>query len=479
INTIRLYDEAGNSNLSQDWIANNLEGYELINPNSDSTAATLNYINLAATFDEQSDRPILSIEGLATDDVSGVENVYLRLTRPSGGNLDKWQEVNIGENVLSRIFSSQIALPQIYENGEYKIHSIVLSDYALNQSTLSKLDIDEANLSSITSINVYYPDDEISTSYTIGGSNGDDFVFGANRSNDYLKGLSGNDYIFAGNGDDHVEAGEGDDLVIGGSGQGDDIYEGELGFDTLKYTSAELPIIVDFINGRASGENIDNDTFSGFEKIIAGQGNDVVITDSHLNVVLAYDGDDVIVASAGDDELTGGVGRDEFIFKDLSQSTFISHTTIIDYQLEDSIVIAGYESVINLPWNNSLGDSIPDIRIENELYFTTDGTDGYLIVTTDLNAKENAFVVKLSNFNSLSDISILSASSNDFDMDGSYNYFDTDDDNDGVLDTADAFATNVAASVDTDLDGLPDSFNENCDASCIAASGLTLDLDDD
>ena len=67
----------------------------------------------------------------------------------------------------------------------------------------------------------------------------------------------------------------------------------------------------------------------------------------------------------------------------------------------------------------------------------------------------------------------------DTDGDGVGNNADTDDDNDGVLDTTDAFATNVAASVDTDLDGLPDSFNENCDASCIAASGLTLDLDDD
>jgi len=71
------------------------------------------------------------------------------------------------------------------------------------------------------------------------------------------------------------------------------------------------------------------------------------------------------------------------------------------------------------------------------------------------------------------------AESLDTDGDGVGNNADTDDDNDGVLDTADAFATNVAASVDTDLDGLPDSFNENCNETCVAASGLTLDLDDD
>ncbi|MBA6254094.1 right-handed parallel beta-helix repeat-containing protein [Colwellia sp. MB3u-55] len=479
IYTIRLYDNAGNSNFSQDWIADNLEGYELVNPNSDTSAASLSYINLEAKFDEQSDRPILAINGLATDDVSGVEKVYLRLTRPSNGDLDKWQEIDNGENVLNRTFSSQIALPQIYESGEYKVDFVRLNDFAANEKTLSKTDIDEANQSSITSINLYYPDDEVSDSYEIEASTKDDFVFGANRSNDHLIGLSGNDYIFSGDGNDHVEAGAGDDLVIGGSGQGDDIYEGDEGFDTLKYTSAVQPIIVDFINGTASGINIDSDTFTGFERLIAGQSNDVIITDENINIILGYSGDDIIVASAGSDELTGGNGKDEFVFKDLSLATLANHTTIVDYQSEDSVVIVDHESASNLVWNTNLNDTVTTISVENELYFTTDGTDGYLILVSDVNAKENSFVVKLSNINNLGDISITSNSSNDLDEDGQYNYFDTDDDNDGVLDKDDAFSTNAAASVDTDLDGLPDSFHENCDDTCVIDSSLTLDLDDD
>ena len=479
VHTIRLYDNAGNANFSQDWIADNLEGYELVNPNSDISASSLSYINLEAKFDEQSDRPILAINGLATDDVSGVEKVYLRLTRPSNGDLDKWQEIDNGENVLNRNFSSQIALPQIYESGEYKVDFLILNDFAANEKTLSKADIDETNQSSITSINLYYPDDEVSDSYEIDASAKDDYVFGANRSNDHLMGLSGNDYLFSGDGDDHVEAGAGDDLVIGGSGQGDDIYEGDEGFDTLKYTSAVQPIIVDFINGTASGINIDSDTFTGFERLIAGQSNDVIITDENINIILGYSGDDIIVASAGSDELTGGNGKDEFVFKDLSLATLANHTTIVDYQSKDSVVIVDHESASNLVWNSNLNDTVTTISVENELYFTTDGTDGYLILVSDVNAKENSFVVKLSNINNLGDISIISNSSNDFDEDGQYNYFDTDDDNDGALDSDDAFATNAAASVDTDLDGLPDSFHENCDNTCVIDSGLTLDLDDD
>ena len=56
---------------------------------------------------------------------------------------------------------------------------------------------------------------------------------------------------------------------------------------------------------------------------------------------------------------------------------------------------------------------------------------------------------------------------------------DTDDDNDGVPDTEDAFPLDPAASVDTDSDGLPDDWNENATEEQIAASNLEVDTDDD
>ncbi len=56
---------------------------------------------------------------------------------------------------------------------------------------------------------------------------------------------------------------------------------------------------------------------------------------------------------------------------------------------------------------------------------------------------------------------------------------DLDDDNDGVTDEDDAFPLLFAASIDTDADGLPDFFTRGCDLVCQTSSGLMEDTDDD
>uniref|UniRef100_UPI0025861816 hypothetical protein n=1 Tax=Microbulbifer sp. TaxID=1908541 RepID=UPI0025861816 len=50
-----------------------------------------------------------------------------------------------------------------------------------------------------------------------------------------------------------------------------------------------------------------------------------------------------------------------------------------------------------------------------------------------------------------------------------------DTDNDGVVNDEDAFVDNAAASVDADNDGLPDAWLDTCDSACQSESGLTLD----
>lgn len=63
----------------------------------------------------------------------------------------------------------------------------------------------------------------------------------------------------------------------------------------------------------------------------------------------------------------------------------------------------------------------------------------------------------------------------DTDGDGLLDIDDPDIDNDGLANAQDKLPLNAAASVDTDGDGSPDSWNGGCDSTCQANSGLKLD----
>ena len=72
-------------------------------------------------------------------------------------------------------------------------------------------------------------------------------------------------------------------------------------------------------------------------------------------------------------------------------------------------------------------------------------------------------------------VRVFSVAQQDSDLDGTPDYVDLDDDNDGINDDADSFPYDPAASVDTDGDGSPDSWNETAAEEQINASLLTLD----
>ena len=138
-------------------------------------------------------------------------------------------------------------------------------------------------------------DDTISGSEggeTLSGGAGDDRIAG-HDGDDELNGGSGNDVIMDGAGEDTVSGGTGNDTIRASADGDDDDFDGGEGSDTLDYSASEDGITVDFTNGTASGYDIGDDTFSGFETVVGGSGDDHFIVGQQPVVMAGGDGDDV------------------------------------------------------------------------------------------------------------------------------------------------------------------------------------------
>ncbi|MGB3389784.1 MAG: cadherin-like domain-containing protein [Pseudaminobacter sp.] len=133
----------------------------------------------------------------------------------------------------------------------------------------------------------------------LSGGNGDDVVIGG-AGDDVIDGGSGNDLIEGGDGNDVLTDGAGEDIVLGGKGNDtvvaaldgeDDIYDGGEGCDVLDYSATTEGITVDLVNGKASGVEIGEDTISGFETVVGGQGDDHFIAGSTPTVLIGGGGE--------------------------------------------------------------------------------------------------------------------------------------------------------------------------------------------
>ena len=157
VGTIRLYDLAGNSQMSYEWLADNPTSFTLNNPNSDSVLSELAEFKLSASFDNESDRPVIEVSGIATDNLSGVERIYLRLHRPEGGILDKW--IIEGSTGTSVNFDNIIPLTRGFTPGTYTVGYVSIVDIAGNEVTFEKTDLEALNAAFDSSINVFFPDE--------------------------------------------------------------------------------------------------------------------------------------------------------------------------------------------------------------------------------------------------------------------------------------------------------------------------------
>jgi Ca2+-binding RTX toxin-like protein len=162
------------------------------------------------------------------------------------------------------------------------------------------------------------------------GGNGSDIMTGG-AGDDQLLGEAGEDIILDGGGSDVVSGGSGNDVILAAADGANDRYDGNDGHDTLDYSTTALTVTIDLRNGNARGVEIGEDLIQGFEKIIAGSG------------------DDQIYAGSGPVVLTGGAGNDVFDFGYESGAASGPEMVrkITDFTVGDKIVAAAYQITIN------------------------------------------------------------------------------------------------------------------------------------
>lgn len=204
----------------------------------------------------------------------------------------------------------------------------------------------------------------------VDASSGTDFVDGG-AGDDELDGGPDSDVMYGGSGNDEVYGGEGDDLIVGGSGEGNDMYRGGPGVDTVKYTSAKSAITINLLATKnqaysTSGKNaagIGVDQLSEIENVIAGNFNDNVTGNAFPNRLSGEKGDDelngerandALIGGLGSDNLTGGSEVDSFVYMKIDDSTPTAPDTIIDFDpLTEKINLSAIDASTLIKGNNA------------------------------------------------------------------------------------------------------------------------------
>jgi Ca2+-binding RTX toxin-like protein len=128
-----------------------------------------------------------------------------------------------------------------------------------------------------------------------------------------ITGGSGADSIIGSAYADQIDGGEGADTIAGGGGA--DQLSGGVGVgDWLSYAGDAMGVTVDLGTGSASGGDATGDTFTGFENVLGGSGDDSLTGDAADNIIQGGSGDDTLVGADGVDILIGDEGNDIFLF---------------------------------------------------------------------------------------------------------------------------------------------------------------------
>ena len=123
-----------------------------------------------------------------------------------------------------------------------------------------------------------------------------------------LTGSDGNDVLIAtGPAANIISGGAGDDIIAGGGGL--DVLDGGAGNDTNSFQGISADVTASLVDETVSYGMI-SESFTNFENLTGGSGNDTLTGDENANTLDGADGNDTLFGGAGNDILTGGAGDD-------------------------------------------------------------------------------------------------------------------------------------------------------------------------
>ncbi len=232
-----------------------------------------------------------------------------------------------------------------------------------------------------------------------GTASGSDIDHDQFRSIEDFKTGHGDDVVITDDQDNVIDTGAGNDVVktssyrstdSEGTSDGNDHFDGGEGNDSLVMASAVKDLDVDMVAETARGEEIDEDTFSSFENITTGAGNDTIIADANDNQIQGGDGNDVIRTSRRDDrdgssdnDSCDNDGDDDFDGQNDNDTLDLSSTRT--------------DNIVNLREGTASGHEIGHDRISNIENVIGGSANDVFIASSDINdffggAGEDTFV---------------------------------------------------------------------------------------
>ncbi len=161
-------------------------------------------------------------------------------------------------------------------------------------------------------------------------------------------GGSGNDTL-TGNGSSNVLYSDGgNDTVVGSLGN--DILNGGAGIDIVDYRNIGTGLVVNLLTGMTTGAF--TDTLAGFESIVGGSANDILVGDDLLNTLTGGSGNDILFGFGGNDIIDGGVGdQDVSVYAGIRSNVSV-HTTYDGSEfvttLTDLVGTSGTDTLTNI-----------------------------------------------------------------------------------------------------------------------------------